>query len=225
MVIFTSKFLIDVTEYFIYYDFYFFQNIDYVNYGQVVSYFLEFARLVKRTMVFALGRTQCSFWRDFGLIGKISVLPRRYWQVYSSDSGKIMNHTSMWSSFKIFYEVASMLCNCLRVRYSSFRIFTQTQTGTPQLHWCEWNLSLHVSIKVTGRGSGSPPSASHHVVTWLIFASVTLLFPTTSLIVRASQNHPLLMNFFEIVIIPFAARRERYSVGRLVSCRMRDHAT
>ena len=119
MVIFTSKFLIDVTEYFIYYDFYFFQNIDYVNYGQVVSYFLEFARLVKRTMVFALGRTQCSFWpfwRDFGLIGKISVLPRRYWQVYSSDSGKIMNHTSMWSFHQIFYEVAYMLCNCLRVR-------------------------------------------------------------------------------------------------------------
>ena len=56
-VIFALKFLIDVTEYFIYYDFYFFQNIDYVNYGQVVSYFLEFARLVKRTMVFALGRT------------------------------------------------------------------------------------------------------------------------------------------------------------------------
>jgi len=115
--IFASKLLIDVTEYFIYYDFYFFQSIDYINYGQAVSYFLEFARLVKRTMVFALGVDKC----------------------------------------------------------------------------------IHLT-QVTTRGN-----LSSSLITWLIFASVTLFFPTTSLIVRASQNHPLLMNFFEIIMIPFAA--------------------
>ena len=69
---------------------------------------------------------------------------------------------------------------------------------------------------------GNPLSASHLVVTWVIFAFVTLLFPTTSLIVRAFQNHPLLMNFFEIVIIPLASRRERFRIGRVVR---RDKAT
>lgn len=49
------KLLIDATEYFIYYDFYFFKNIDYASDGQAVSYYLEFARIVKRTMVFAIG--------------------------------------------------------------------------------------------------------------------------------------------------------------------------
>ena len=70
------------------------------------------------------------------------------------------------------------------------------------------------SMKATTHGNSLAPS--HHVVTWFIFAFMTLLFPTTSLIVRASQNHPLLMNFFEIVIIPFAARRERFRIGRVI---------
>ena len=54
-VVFGLKLVIDTTEYFVYYDFYFFKNIDYANHGQAVSYYLEFARIVKRTMVFALG--------------------------------------------------------------------------------------------------------------------------------------------------------------------------
>ncbi len=55
-VVFTLKLLCDAVEYFVYYDFYFFKNIDYVRDGQIVSYYLEFARIAKRTMVFALGK-------------------------------------------------------------------------------------------------------------------------------------------------------------------------
>ena len=85
------------------------------------------------------------------------------------------------------------------------RFCTQSPTATPQLD----EISTLIQIKVTTRGN-----LSSSLITWLIFASVTLFFPTTSLIVRASQNHPLLMNFFEIIMIPFAAMRERFPVGR-----------
>lgn len=54
-VVFCLKLLLDVIDYFIFYDFYFFKNLDFHTHGQAISYYLEFGRILKRTLIFGLG--------------------------------------------------------------------------------------------------------------------------------------------------------------------------